>query len=54
MPVTVIIRLFVNAAAPVYYSLCLLGCSGDRDVDVVCDDARKRFGMLHHWPDFDK
>jgi len=53
MPVTVIVLLCVNTAATVCYSLCLLGCSGDWAVDVVCDDARKHFAMFHHWPDFD-
>jgi len=45
MPVTVMVLLCVNTAATVCYSLCLLGCSWDWAVDVVCDDARKPF-----WP----
>ena len=53
MPVTVMVLSCVNTAATVCYSLCLLGCSRDRAFDVVCDDARKRFGMFHHWLDFD-
>ena len=53
MPVTVMVLSCVNTAATVCYSLCLLGCSQDWAVAVVCDDARKLFGMFHHWLEFD-
>jgi hypothetical protein len=53
MPLTVMILLCVNTAAFVYGSLCLLGSSSDRAVDVVCDYARKTFCMIHRWPEFD-
>jgi hypothetical protein len=56
MPVTVIVLLCVNTAATLCYSLCLLGCSGDWAVDVVCDDARKLLAcftigqsLIHYW-----
>jgi len=42
-PVTVMVILCVNPAANFCGSLCLLGCSPARAVDVVCDDARKPF-----------
>jgi hypothetical protein len=43
MPVTVMVLLCVNTAATVCYCWCLLGCSPDWAVAVVCDDARKPF-----------
>ena len=42
-PVTVMVLLCVNDAATVCDSLCLLCCSTDWAVDVICDDARKPF-----------
>ena len=53
LPITVMVLLFVNTAATMCYSLCLLGSSGDWAVNVVCDDGRKLFGIFHHWPEFD-
>ena len=53
MPITVMVLLCVNTAATVCDSSCLLGCSTDCAVDVVCDDAKKLLGMFQHWPEFD-